>query len=142
LRQLRRSQIEIFSDILAILNKSPQRVTRIMYVTNINCNIISRMLRIMNSAGYVIISKGRNSSSVKQQWSIGFPMFQIASRKGETRVILDIQYSIPDLPTSYTPIIQSTPTISPNSTSNQNLQPHQQTVKMLILHQRFQSLRP
>ncbi len=52
---MRRSKAELFFEIIEALNNSPQKLTKLMYKTNINASVLADFLRILKNAGYVTI---------------------------------------------------------------------------------------
>ena len=53
LKMPRRSQAQMLFEILEALHSSPMKLTRLMYKTNINCQVLSTLLRILENRGYV-----------------------------------------------------------------------------------------
>ncbi len=50
---MRRSNFEMYIDILDVLSTKPLRVTRITYKVNMNCNLLKKYLNLLMSNGLV-----------------------------------------------------------------------------------------
>jgi predicted transcriptional regulator len=65
---MKRSQVELFFEIMSLLYVSPQKSTRIMFLTNINTSIIVKLLKTMQNAGYSTVTPPiiKNPLSLKE----------------------------------------------------------------------------
>jgi predicted transcriptional regulator len=74
---MRRSKLEMEIDILNILaQKGPLKVTRLMYKTNVNCDVLSKNLVFLIKQGLIqkrLVGKGSNVYSIT---GLGFTLLK------------------------------------------------------------------
>ena len=77
---MRRSKLEMCVDILKVLaNRSPLKLTHIMFKANVNCNVLKEYLDFLTKQGLVevkIVGKGRRVYAITQLGVTVFEQFR------------------------------------------------------------------
>ncbi len=82
LEMVRRSQAQMLFEVFEALYSSPMKLTQLMYKTNVNCSVLSNLVRILVNNGYVQVpyraekhplSLKKTKKKPKYPTSFGYP---------------------------------------------------------------------
>jgi len=58
---IRRSRLEIYFDVLEVIEKGTEKPTRIMYSTNLSWNTLNEILYVLISNGFITVEEAEGS---------------------------------------------------------------------------------